>query len=339
MIDIGAVEMAKYPFLPDAGRYLQDSGFTVEKFGTDPDLRGVVDRAHDRIRVAAEGKIYRSGDLGAGQALDMEVFSFLVSVILLKLSRSGALVSKFVMAESRRAEQYLEDDLKDPLRKDEASAAKIIQDLFSVGIRKRDRDFAIPVESYVRRSVRFHEAPWKLVNRRVDGGMVLLTAHEAVRLIRQQLNVYIAERIRAARQPPMLPNFEEPVRGLEVLSRRFRTTGAAAPKGHPPCIKHAIKYLSEGKNLPHSGRFMLASYMISIGKQADEIVPLFKNAPDYNEKVTRYQLGHIAGGGDGAGYKCPSCYKIKSNDLCFETQECSGIVNPLQFGRRRPPDA
>ena len=335
MVDIGSVEMAKYPFLPDAGRHLQDPSFTIEKFGSDPDLKKIIEKAYDRIKLAVDGGVDKS-EILEGYTLDMEVFSFLIATVLLKLGRSGALVNKFVMAESRRAEHYLESDLGD-LRDTakEYPATKIIEDLFSVSIERRGRDFVIPIQDYVRRSVFFHELPWKLVNRRVDGGKVFLNRHEVVRLIRQQLNRYIADRIQSAAQPPMLPNFEEPVRRLALLAKRFYTAPIVSV-GYPPCIKHAIKELEDGKNLPHSGRFMLASYLLSRGTPVDEIVPLFKSAPDYNEKITRYQLNHIASGGDGTtGYVCPSCTKIKSNDLCFETAECRGITNPLQFGRRR----
>ena len=39
MITLGPDEMAKYPFLADAGQYLKDKQFTLEQFGTDPDLK------------------------------------------------------------------------------------------------------------------------------------------------------------------------------------------------------------------------------------------------------------------------------------------------------------
>jgi len=333
VIDIGSAELAKYPFLPDAGRYLQEQYFTIEKLGTDPDLKKIVERAYQRVKLAAEGEKYKADDMD-GYALDMEVFSFLVAIILLKLCSSAALVSKFVMAESIKAEGHLESDIKD-LRYSNAEqpVIKIIEDLFSITVQRQGANILIPVRYYVRHSVLFHELPWKLVNRRVKDGMVILSVHEVVRLIRQELNKYIAKRIRSSAEPPMLPNFEEAVQKLKEIAKRFPTKTVQTIE-YPPCIKHAIKALSDGENLPHSGRFMLASYLFSKGKLIEEIAPLFKNAPDYNERITLYQLKHISKSGHDGGYICPSCAKIKSNDLCFETKDCNGIVNPLQFGRR-----
>ena len=60
MLELGQDEIAKYPFLADAGQYLKDKGFTLEQFGVDPDLKQLIDKAFNRIQVAADGKIYKS---------------------------------------------------------------------------------------------------------------------------------------------------------------------------------------------------------------------------------------------------------------------------------------
>jgi len=82
---------------------------------------------------------------------------------------------------------------------------------------------------------------------------------------------------------------------------------------------------------------MLATFLLGRGQTIDEIAPLFKNAPDYNEKVTRYQIKQVSGetGGSKTKYACPSCEKIKSNNLCYITPDCDNIINPMQFGRKR----
>ena len=75
---------------------------------------------------------------------------------------------------------------------------------------------------------------------------------------------------------------------------------------------------------------------IDKGQSVQQIAPLFKNAPDYNERVTLYQLNHLAGtSGAGTQYSCPSCEKLKTQNLCFATSECDNIINPLQFGRKK----
>lgn len=338
MITLGHDEIAKYPFLTDAGQYLKDKGFTLEQFGTDPDLKLLVDKAYHRIEVAASGKIYKS-DLVDNQtsdsALPREVFSFLLAVVLLKLSGMHTLIKRFALAEARRAEKYLEKDLANFSNKTkEELATKIIKDLFSINVTKQDDTFVIPVSDYLIHSINFHEREWKLINRRVENGKVFLTPHETVRLVRKELGNYINSKIQTAKTPSMSHAFEEPVNKLISLSKQFAIAPVISGE-YPPCIKHAIDVLEKGENLPHSGRFMLATFLLKRGQSVDQIAPLFKNAPDYNEKVTLYQLNHLAGSsGSGTQYSCPSCEKLKSQNLCFAIPECDNIISPLQFGKK-----
>ncbi|MGY5149019.1 MAG: DNA primase [Candidatus Nitrosopumilus sp. bin_68KS] len=340
MIALGQDEIAKYPFLADAGQYLKDKGFSLEQFGTDPDLKDLINKAYDRILVAADGKIYKSDLIGdhvsKEAALPREVFSFLLAIVLLKLCGMHTLIKRFSLAEARRAEKYLERDLSnisDESKKE--LAIKVIDDLFSVQIEKQDDYFVIPVSDYLKHSVNFHEREWKLINRHVEKGLVFLTPHETVRLIRKELGTYINSKIVNAKTPTMIPGFEDSVNKLALLSKKF-TTFTVTTGEYPPCIKHAIDVLEKGENLPHSGRFMLATFLLSKGQSVQQIAPLFKNAPDYNPRVTLYQLNHLAGtSGSGTQYSCPSCEKLKTQSLCFATSECDNIINPLQFGKKR----
>ncbi len=340
MLALGQDEIAKYPFLADAGQYLKDKGFTLEQFGTDPDLKQLVDKALDRIQVAADGKIYKS-DLIENQvskeaALPREVFSFLIAIVLLKLCGIHTLIKRFALAEARRAEKYLEKDLaniSDESKKE--LAIRVIDDLFSVQVKKIGKFFVIPVSDYLKHSINFHEREWKLINRHVEDGLVFLSPHETVRLIRKELGSYINSKILNAKTPTMIPGFEDSVNKLASLSKKFVTFTVTTGE-NPPCIKHAIEVLEKGENLPHSGRFMLATFLLAKGQSVEQIAPLFKNAPDYNERVTLYQLNHLAGtSGSGTQYSCPSCEKLKTQNLCFATSECDNIISPLQFGKKR----
>ena len=340
MLELGQDEIAKYPFLADAGQYLKDKGFTLEQFGVDPDLKQLISKAYERIQVAADGKIYKSdlidNQVSKEAALPREVFSFLLAIVLLKLSGMHTLIKRFALAEARRAEKYLEKDLVNI--SDESKnqlAVRVIDDLFSVKVKKSDDYFIISISDYLKHSINFHEREWKLINRHIENGQVFLTPHETVRLIRKELGTYINSKIVNAKTPTMIPGFEDSVNKLVLLSKKFKTFTVTTGE-YPPCIKHAINILEKGENLPHSGRFMLATFLLSKGQTIQQIAPLFKNAPDYNPRVTLYQLNHLAGtSGSGTQYSCPSCEKLKTQSLCFATSECDNIINPLQFGKKK----
>ena len=335
MINLGTDEIVKYPFLTEAGKYLSDKGFSLEQFGSDPDLKRIVSMAFDRIKIATDGKIYKSNLSANDSSLPMEVFSFLIAVILLKLTGIHALIRRFSLAEARRSERFLEKDLSNHNdREKEQIALQIMRDLFSITIKKQDDDFIIPISNYLKHSINFHEREWKLINRKINNGNVFLTSHETVRLVRKEIDQFISSKIHSANTPEMIEGFQEYVDKLKTLAKKFEVKIVESSE-YPPCIKHAIEVLEKGENLPHSGRFMLATYLLAKGQQVEEIAPLFKNAPDYNEKVTLYQLNHLSGKISTTKYACPSCEKLKSQNLCFAIPECDNIINPIQFGRKR----
>ena len=335
MLNLGTDEIVKYPFLTEAGKYLNDKGFSLEQFGIDPDLKIIVDLAFDRIKVASEGKIYNPSLSTDDSSLPTEVFSFLIAVILLKLTGMQTLIRRFSLAEARRSERFLEKDLSNKNDKTkEQLALQIMHDLFSITIQKQDDNFIIPISNYLKHSINFHEREWKLVNRKVSCGSVLLTSHETVRLVRKEIDHHIFSKINSASTPIMIPSFEEYVKKLKTLAQKFQVKIVESSE-YPPCIKHAIEVLEKGENLSHSGRFMLATFLLRKGQDIEQIAPLFKNAPDYNEKVTLYQLNHLSGKTGTTQYTCPSCEKLKGQDLCFAIPECDNIINPIQFGRKR----
>ena len=340
MLTLGHDEITRYPFLTDAGQYLRDKGFSLSQFGTDPVLKISVDKAFNRIVVATEGKVYNS-DLIDGQAskphvIELEVFSFLLAIVLIKLSGMSTLVKRFALAEARRAESYLKKDLGKASSQSEIDLIKkIIFELSGIEFNKKDDFFTISVSDYLKQSATFHEREWKLINRHVENGKVFLNSEKIVRLIRKELGVYISSKINNAPVPEMIPGLETEVKNLISIAKKFTPTFVSTGE-YPPCIKHAIDVLEKGENLPHSGRFMLATFLLAKGQSVEQIAPLFKNAPDYNQRVTLYQLNHLAGTSrNQEQYVCPSCDKLKTQNLCFAIPECDNIINPLQFGRKR----
>ncbi|MGB6463721.1 MAG: DNA primase [Nitrosotalea sp.] len=339
MLHPGIMDLAKYPFLAEAGEYLRDKGFNLEQLGH-PDWAPLVEKAYGRIITASSGQVY-SSDIEKLEDLDkdMEILSFIVAVILLKAAGIHTLTRRFSLAEARRSEKYLEHDLgrrrMDKVVKDSDFPLKIIQELFSVKVVIENDEFMLSVPNYLQRAVHFHEKEWKLVNRRVTSGFVYLTAHETVRLIRTELGQYINSKIQSITLPSIPDTFKARVQDLVQLATKF-SDAVVVSSDYPPCVKHAIEVLEKGENLPHSGRFLLATYLLARGQTTDQIAPLFKNAPDYNERVTRYQLEHISGSlGKGTKYQCPSCDKLRSENLCFAIPDCDGIINPTQFGKKR----
>lgn len=329
----GTGDLAKYPFLNEAGEYLRESGFGWEELER-PDMKDVLDRAAERIELEVGGNVYQKLD-----KYEIEILTFLVSLIMVKSISLEPVLKKFALAEARRAEKFLTEDLRRQSETQKRSLfVKIFDDLFDlkIDVAEDQRLFKVRVADYLSRSSHFHEQEWKLINRLVHKGYVYLDADETVRLIRNELSILIYDKVKAMTLPMLPPAIKAKVDELRSkLAPRYEYRSTAVTD-YPPCVKHALEAMGKGENLPHSARVMLATYMLAIGKPVDEIVMIYENAPDFNEKISRYQVEHLAGmKGSRTKYSVPSCDKLRNENLCFATAECDGIINPVQFGRKR----
>ncbi|MEM2163493.1 MAG: hypothetical protein QXR62_03600 [Candidatus Bathyarchaeia archaeon] len=89
--------------------------------------------------------------------------------------------------------------------------------------------------------------------------------------------------------------------------------GEADEYGLPPCTSSVLKSLLSGMNPPHDQRFALVCDLLRLRYSVEEIVKFFSNAADFNEKKTRYQVGHIM----RKGYKRPTCeWRVSRNMYC-----------------------
>jgi DNA primase large subunit len=247
---------------------------------------------------------------------------------------------KCSLFEAMRVERFLSTDLSiERSQKKKLLVQKIFQELFNINI---DFDSTssickLSIPDYLLRASKMHEQEWKLINRSIKDGYVYLDTDEAVRLIRNELSNLIYTRIKNMKVyevPILIKSKADELRkkysGRYVYRNQFKILE------YPPCIKHAMEIINKGENLPHSARFMLATYMLAIGKTEEEVIEIFKNSPDYNEKITRYQVEHLAGKkGSHIKYSVPSCDRLRSEDLCFAVKECENLINPIQFGRRK----
>jgi DNA primase large subunit len=332
-IILGNDDLAKYPFLEEAGKYIRETHFDLDDFDRS-EFSHIIERAKKRIEYELiEGKVFTELE-----KYDIELFTFLVSLIIMKCIGIDSAVKKFSLFEAMRVERFLISDLlreKDLIKKN-LLLSKIFKELFQLNVKLDDRKtnlFKIKISDYIKKSNGFNEVEWKLINRAVDNGYVYLDGDETVRLIRSEIYKLMYNRIKEmniSRIPYQIIVNAKLI--TKKLSPTIKTSNQV--KELPPCIKKALELLNNNENLPHSARFMLATYMLSIGKSVDEVILLFQNAPDYNEKITRYQVEHLAGiKGSQIKYSVPTCSKLANENLCYATNDCKGITNPVQFGR------
>ena len=334
-IRLGTADLAKYPFLNEAAEYMHQTYFNLDDLNL-PELGYVIERASNRIR----NEIVHGKPDYALERHQVEILTFLVGILIIKEINSDNLTRKHCLCEALRAEKFLVRDLKaqGDLSNKKILIFKVFKELLKMDVLlslNYQLMFEVKVTDYLKRSHLFHEQEWKLINRSVHDGRVFLDPDETVRLIRSEVANLLLERIRQMNPSHIPATIIEQATILKSILPVATRKLDNAPAVFPPCIRHALDQMAAGENLPHSARVMLATYMLAIGKNIEDVVSLFRTAPDYDERVSRYQVEHLAGErGSRIRYLVPSCTKLQNDGLCFATSQCEGLINPVQFGRR-----
>jgi len=134
------------------------------------------------------------------------------------------------------------------------------------------------------------------------------------------------------------------VNRLEQLSlqKRGEIRLEEIPKGvviaaFPPCIKGVYDTIASGRPASHIGRFALTSFLVNIGMTVENVIDLFRSISDFDERMTRYQVEHIAGvRGSRTKYIPPRCDTLRTHGICPSTDEiCKKIRHPLAYYRRK----
>jgi len=327
-------DLAKYPFLTEATDYVRELGFSIKDIEA-PEFGPVLDRAEQRLEEAlSKGRV---STVTTNESA--EILSFPISNLILSMMGEERARRRFALAEAKRAYELLRQET--PEKIEQIATATFHWKLKRQPTRfvKRVYDFSISISDFLRNSVHLREPRWSLANRVLDHGSVYVTLEEAARLMEEEVRTRIMQR--SGRIPDeamsLLGQRVEKAKGLVVkwlgAPTRYELPKVPMPEAMPPCIRHLMDGLNEGKNVQHMGRFALASFLLNIGTGEDEIVRMFKPATDFSERMTRYQVEHIGGRRGGrTKYTCPMCTTLKTHGVCYKPDDiCETIRNPLSY--------
>jgi len=329
--------LAKYPFLPEARKYISEYGLTLESF-SDPAYSKIVERAKQRIMDAIRlGEGVDPSNMSEDEVV--ELASFPLAIILVAAVKDRFLARRFALAEASLATKLLSEDAK----RDSETVLRIARDVFGMDVEAEGNEYSMGLRDYLRSSMRFNAPSWKLVNRIVIRGRVTITISELIRLLKDRVVEYVLENVeKAMARPPKLPeNLQRIVDEIKstLPSKRYEEeiiSGKSSPEAWPPCMRLIYQGIMRGENVSHFANFALASFLTNIGMSLDDILKIFAHRPDFDQRIARYQIEHIAGlRGSRTRYTTPSCDTMRTNGLCVEDGKlCGGVKNPLVYFRR-----
>jgi DNA primase large subunit len=269
------------------------------------------------------------------QEIELETFSFPIAVMLVAATEDSLIKNRYSLAEAKRASGLLKEEKKEKLLD--------IANNFNWNIRLvKDTKlphyvFAVGFPVFLKNATGFHDKNWKLVNHLMINGEVYLTRQDVSRLLEEEVRRYIEEKVdtKIKSLPPGIMARVTQLRQL-AAEKREQIQLEDMPKrvvmeAFPPCIKSIYTRVEAGRPASHIGRFALTSFLLNIGMSEEDVFKFFRSVSDFNERMTRYQVEHIAGTrGSGTKYTPPNCATLRTHGICISPEaECDGAVNPL----------
>ena len=336
------VSFSKYPFLFTIEDYSSVIyGYTIELEELFVNER-LVELAVERLTSA----LSRRHGWGKTLSGDELFLTFHMAAVLAKQMGARSVITRFALNEADRAYIHLFEETVENIVMIASRLGIGLEHLeapliITVLKTRKGRvvrwlyDFKLPISDYIRYTLRLRGDPkWKLVNRPVKEGFVYMEKREVLRFLKEAFYYKIIDLVDAIELAPsnieaivekVKENLPKAGRGTLRIDGRRRVVYDALP----PCIKRIHEALVRGENLSHAERFAYATFMLAIGASIDELVELFRNLPDFKEKITRYQLEHLAGKrGGGKRYSPYNCDNMRSRGLCVA--DC-GVSHPLTY--------
>ena len=328
-------DLAKYPFLKETAEYMKKLNLKIEEL-MNPEMGQILSRAEERVENAV-----LSVSVGKKRENYVEIPSFAVAIILALATKNSFIKKRYALAEAKQAFSDMQSETRERIM-------AIAQDFeWNIEPNRNSEipfEFALNFADYLRNTVHLRDTNWKLVNRILVNGKVYLNQHDVARLLQEEVRSRIEKRLDAKE----LPNFPEKItetaeRLLDLAKERIgqeemegfpKTVSQSA---FPPCILALQEEVAKGHHLSHVGRFTLTSFLVSIGMPSEKVAEMFKSFSDYNERLTRYQIEHIAGErGSRTRYTPPQCSTLQTHGVCVNQDAlCRWVRHPLAYYRRK----
>ena len=216
----------------------------------------------------------------------------------------------------------IEDDVTFDFIVSKLGFEKITEDIYVDHEMLGAYEYRVPVTRYLKViGDLLRDARWKLVNQLVHRGYVYVKSRgEVSRIVREVMKNLLIKKFQKV-SPKDVPK-DMPSYFWQAVEEVKKLLAEKAPKHivpvtvrgeMPPCIIQIMAKIRTGEDVSHIENFAIASYMVNVGYSVDEVVDVFKDRSDFNEKIARYQVEHIAGmRGSRVRYRPPSCSKMES---------------------------
>jgi DNA primase large subunit len=330
-------DLAKYPFLKETAEYIKPLDLQIDDL-TSMGMDQLLKRAEERVNDAI---INRSINRNL-KNIDLEILSFPVALLIVIATENSFIKKRYALAEAKQASSDLIIEPKERILKMARDFDWQIK-LSTKGDSDLPLEFTIKFTDYLRNAAHLHDKKWKLTNSILSHGNIYLNKKDVVRLLQEEVRRRVEKRldVKLPKYPPELIVAAERVKKLasEVIGQMEtdELPKVVVQTAFPPCINAIYQAASTSHHLSHMERFTLTSFLVNIGMPPEKISELYKTFSDYNERLTLYQIEHIAGErGSGTHYIPPQCSVLQTHGVCKNRDDlCRQIYHPLGYYKRK----
>ena len=331
------VTFARFPFLRESSEYIRNLNLSIDTLLENIAYRSAWSRAKTRVTEALDyGEIREHDRTSEAENLN-ELLSYVLSRVIVSCIRDPFLTRRYALAEA----VYSLAGLQNMDIKFVTSAAKQF-DMNPMDISKSE--VQLEIIDYLKFSIglRDPDLKWKLINRNVRDGYVIISVEDLARLIQEAVRFKIQSElpipIDSELREKIIPKIKDLITSVKTKKQKFEAhdLGKVSIARFPPCMKQLLGMTQGGENVPHVGRFAIASFFHHIGLSSDQILAVFGTSPDFDVGKARYQIEHITGKISGTEYTPPSCETLKSNSLCYNPDNLckkTWMNHPLTYYR------
>lgn len=258
----------------------------------------------------------------------IQVHLFLNSNVLLKKINSNFISRKFITNFAKLFEMSFLHDLPDRSIREE------ILDFFDLPPEYqsyRHEIVAMSIPHYFEFVRGIGGAEFRLVNQAVSNGTVTISNKQFVLALRTRLENILLKKIQDMKPVDRIEVNESWIENIRERYKKHEDHSVihTEPGAMPPCMKAMVDKAHSSHHLSHVERVTLGIYLKSKNYPEDFILDIYRDLSDWNERITKYQLGRLD------RYQCYGCEKMVTEGLCRKEedtmQKCSRIRNPYLY--------
>lgn len=325
--------LSKYPWTKEAKEFIKELNLTLESLESE-EYKDIIEAAYNKLK---EIIVHRRDILIYSDPF-VELLSFVVMQIFISSMKIKQIAYIYATAQQKKAYEYLLEESNDFLvrlaqKEFDWKVIKINQNIGGIIY-----EYKLKFTDYLKIASGLKDKYWLLTNKILSDGFVLLQRRDLVRLLSEAIKKKILKVLLDSRKikvpvtmekyiPTIVKIFEKHAK-REFILKEQRVIFEA----FPPCLKKLLNDVRNGINVSHLGRFALTSFLLGIGMDVDSVLSIFKNTPDFDDNIARYQVEHIAGlRGSGKKYTPPSCKTLQAFNLCPNPLECKNYTHPFKY--------